>query len=129
MKSSSKPAVGKRELKKVEEGVSKKVATVLNVTESDFETWDNFELTDDIQTKADDLDCFVDCMKEKLEVSKRREQLQILTVVPKSWSVWKAAKEFSVSKNKIKKLNCYVTKNAQFHLQIWFSARKSASKF
>lgn len=103
MKSSSKPAVGKRELKKVEEGVSEKLATVLNVTESDFETWDNFELTDDIQTKADDLDCLVDCMKEKLKVSKRREQLQILTVVPKSWSVWKAAKEFSVSKIKIQK--------------------------
>ena len=81
----------------------KKLATVLNVTESDFETSDNFELTNDIQTKADDLDYLVDCMKEKLKVSNRREQLQVLTLVPKSWSVRKAAKEFSVSKNKIQK--------------------------
>ena len=94
MKSSSKPAVGKRKLKQVEEAVSKKLATVLNVTESDFGTSDNFELTNDIQTKADDLDYLVDCMKEKLKISNRREQLQVLTLIPKSWSVQKAAKEF-----------------------------------
>ena len=50
---SSKPAVGKRKLKQVEEAVFKKIGTGLNVTESDFETPDSFELTNDIQTKAD----------------------------------------------------------------------------
>ena len=42
VKSSSKPGVGKRKLKQVEEALSKKLPTVLNVTESDFETSDNF---------------------------------------------------------------------------------------
>ena len=68
VKSSSKPAVGKRKLKQVEEPVSKKLGTVLNVPESDFETSDNFELTNDIQAKADDLDYLEDCVKEKVEV-------------------------------------------------------------
>ena len=48
VKSSSKPVVGKKKLKQVEEAVSKELATVLNITESDFETSDNFELTNDI---------------------------------------------------------------------------------
>ena len=87
VKSSSKPAVGKRKLKQFGEAVSKKLATILNVTESDFET-DNFKLTNDIQTKTDD----TMWTEEKLKVSNRREQLQILTLVPKSWSVQKAAK-------------------------------------
>ena len=51
MKSPSKPAVGKRKVKQVEEVVSKKLAAVLKVTGSDFET-DNNDLTNDIQTKA-----------------------------------------------------------------------------
>ena len=42
-------------------------------------------------------------MKEKLKVSNRREQPLILTLVPQYWFVRKAAKEFSVPKNKIQK--------------------------
>ena len=81
----------------------KKLVIVLTATESDFETSDNFELPNDIQTKVDDLDCLVDYMKEKMKVDKR-EKLEILTKVPKSWSIQKAVKAgFSVSKNKIQK--------------------------
>ena len=36
VKSSNKPSLGKRRLKQVEKAVNKKIATVLNVTESDL---------------------------------------------------------------------------------------------
>ena len=101
--SSYKHTLGKRKLKQVEEAVTKKIATVLDVTESDLDITEDNETSKEIQTKAADLDYLVDCMKEKLKISNRRQQLQILTLVPKSWSVRKAAKEFSVSKGKIQK--------------------------
>ena len=98
-----KHSVGKRKLKQVEKVVTKKLATILDVTESDLDTSDNVDFHTEIKTKADDLDYLVDCMKEKLKVSNRKQQLQILTLIPRSWSVRKAAIEFSVSKSKIQK--------------------------
>ena len=55
-------------------------------------------LEKDIQSKADDLDFLVQCMKEKLKISNRKQKLQILTLIPNSWSVRKATEEFQVSK-------------------------------
>ena len=37
-------------------------------------------------------------MKEKLKVSNKREKIQILTLIPESWSLRKTAKELKVSK-------------------------------
>ncbi|XP_065677852.1 uncharacterized protein LOC136092991 [Hydra vulgaris] len=99
-KTSNKPSLGKRKIKQVEEAVIKKLATALDITESNFVAPKN-EVLKEIQTKAGDLDFLVECMKEKLKVSNRRQQIQILTLTPKSWSIRKAAKEFSVSKHKI----------------------------
>ena len=99
-KTSNKPSLGKRKIKQVEEAVIKKIATALDVTESDLVAPKN-EVLKEIQIKAGDLDFLVECMKEKLKVSNNRQQLQILTLTPKSWSIRKAAKEFSVSKHKI----------------------------
>ena len=53
--------------------------------------------------KANDLDYLVHYMKEKMKLSNRNEKLQILTLIPKSWSIRKAAEEFSVSKRTIQK--------------------------
>ncbi|XP_047129865.1 uncharacterized protein LOC124809907 [Hydra vulgaris] len=100
-KNSNKSSLGKRKIKQVEEAVIKKLATALDVTECDLAAPNNIEVLKEIQTKAGDLDFLVECMKEKLKVSNRRQQLQILTLTPKSWSIRKAAKEFSVSKHKI----------------------------
>ena len=37
----------------------------------------------ELQTKADDLDYLVTCMKEKVKESNRREKLQVLTLTPR----------------------------------------------
>ena len=42
-------------------------------------------------------------MKKKLETGNRHKKLQILALLPKSWSIRKAAKEFGVSKKTIQK--------------------------
>ena len=43
-------------------------------------------------------------MKEKLKISNRKQKLQILTLIPNSWSVRKANEEFQVSKSTIQKV-------------------------
>ena len=48
--------------------------------------------------KACDLDCLISRMKEKLAKASSREKLQILMLVPGSWSLRKAGREFGVSK-------------------------------
>ena len=53
--------------------------------------------------KARDLDKLVELMKKKLKISNRSKTLQVLTLVPDSWSVRKAATEFNVSKQTIQK--------------------------
>ena len=53
------------------------------------------------QSKANDLDYLVDCMKDKLKISNRMKRLQILTLVPNSWSLRLAAEVFPVSKSTI----------------------------
>ena len=42
-------------------------------------------------------------MKEKLKISNRKQKLQILTLIPNSWSVRKETEEFQVSKSTIQK--------------------------
>ncbi|XP_065683821.1 ARL14 effector protein-like [Hydra vulgaris] len=79
-KTSNKPLLGKRKIKQVEEAVIKKLATVLDVTESGLVAPNNNKILMEIQTKAGDLDFLVKCMKEKLKVSNGRLQLQILTL-------------------------------------------------
>lgn len=56
----------------------KKLVIVLTATESDFETSDNFELPNDIQTKVDDLEYLVDYMKEKRKVLTKGKNLKFL---------------------------------------------------
>ena len=81
--------------------MSKRLATILNVQQSELETTDNSTEVDseqDMNQKANDLDKLVELMKEKLKVSNKREKIQILTLIPESWSLRKTAKELKVSK-------------------------------
>ena len=96
-----KVAHGKRKLAQVNNKVSKRLATKLNVQQSELESTDNsteFDSEQDINQKANDLDKLVELMKEKLKVSNKREKIQILTLKPESWSLLKTAKEFKVFK-------------------------------
>ena len=57
--------------------MSKRLATILNVQQSELETTDNSTEVDseqDMNQKANDLDKLVELMKEKLKVSNKREK-------------------------------------------------------
>ena len=75
-----KVAHGKRKLAQVNNEVSKRLATILNVQQSELESTDNLIEVDseqDMNQKANDLDKLVELMKEKLKVSIKRENVQI----------------------------------------------------
>ena len=81
--------------------MSKRLATILNIQQSELESTDNFTEVDserDMNQKANNLDKLVELMKEKLKVSNKTEKIQILTLTPESSSLRKTAKEFKVSK-------------------------------
>ena len=80
---------GKRKLAQVNNEVSKRLATILNVQQSELESADNSIEVDseqDMNQKANDLDKLFELMKEKLNVSSKREKKQILTLTPEYWS-------------------------------------------
>ena len=87
MTSHSKSAHGKCKLAQVES--FKKSELTKDESKSDTDK-NNKEI------KAKDLDHLGECMKKKLETVNRNRKLQILTFVPKSWSIRKAAKEFGL---------------------------------
>ena len=100
-----KVAHGKRKLAQVN-NVSKRLATILNVQQSELKSTENSIEVDseqDMNQKANYLDKPVELMKEKLKASNKREKIQILTPTPESWSLRKAAKEFKVSKTTARK--------------------------
>ena len=54
-------------------------------------------ISKEIEQKANDLDIMVDLMKEKNKISSRKVKIQILTMIPSSWTVRKTANFFGVS--------------------------------
>ena len=82
----------------------KKLVSVLKVDQTELkEEFVQSNIPAGTQSKENDLDYLVDCMTDKLKISNRRKRLQILTLVPNSWSLRKAAEVFSVSKSTIQK--------------------------
>ena len=84
--------------------MSKTLATILNVEQSESESTENSIEVDseqDMNQKANDLDKLVELMKKNL--SNKRRKIQILTLTPKPWSLRKTAKEFKVSKTTARK--------------------------
>ena len=66
------------------------MATILNVQQSELESTDNSIEVDseqDMNQKANDLDKLFELIKEKLNVSNKREKIQILTLTPEYWSL------------------------------------------
>ena len=99
----SKASHGKRKLKQANEALSKKFASVLEMESEQLVPRFENPLQNDLIEKARDLDKLVDQMKMKLTAANRRERIQILTLIPESWSVRKAAAEFNVSKKTVLK--------------------------
>ena len=103
MQISTKLTYGKRKLDQIQEVVQQKMASVLNIDQNQLECSSSHSNLKELQTKADDLDYLVTCMKEKLKVANRKEKLQVLTLTPRSWKLRRAAQEFEVSKSTIQK--------------------------
>ena len=47
--------------------------------------------------KCTDMDRLINTMKEKINISTKHEQVQILTITPESWSIRRTCQEFEVS--------------------------------
>ena len=96
----SKTIHGKRKLQQVHQIVQQKIAvTVEPLVSSVSNSGDqNFS-----KTTGNDLDYLVHCMRGKMQLSNRNEKLQILILIPKPWSIRKAAEEFGVSEITIQK--------------------------
>ena len=89
-------------MEQVHQVVQQKIASTLTLEPSVL-TASNSGDQNVCKTKTNYLDYLVHCMKEKMKLSNRNEKLQILTLIPKSWSFRKAAEEFGVSKSTIQK--------------------------
>ena len=98
----SKITHGKRKFEQVHQVVQEKIVSTLTVEPSVLSASNSGD-QNVCKMKANDLDYLVHCMKEKMKLSNRNEKLQILTLIPKSWSFRKAAEEFGVSKSTIQK--------------------------
>ena len=55
------------------------------------------------------MDRLINAMREKIDISSKPEQVQILTITPESWSIRRTGQEFKVSEHlvrKARKLRC-----------------------
>ena len=60
----------------------------ITVDKSEFDSplSENIE-TDNTEIEANGLNQLIKCVKDKIKIANRREALQILTLVPNSWTV------------------------------------------
>lgn len=90
---------GKRKVTEAEEAVKSQLATSLDVDQAIFEKSDSGACD-----KCRDFDCLLAELKEKLQnTTSTQKRLQILTLVPDTWSIEKTTTEFGVSSYMAKK--------------------------
>ena len=104
--SHSKVQYGKRKIHQVKGKLEEKrlslqsqVAASLTVSTESLEEHKEHlpENLEEMVQKSKDLDQLIFLMKEKLKTSNRTRKIQILTMIPPSWSIKKAQEAFSVS--------------------------------
>ena len=88
----------KRKVSDVHANVKTKLAKVLDLDEPELKHPDN-EQCDECK----DLERLINLMKEKCHLSTKRENIQILTLVPQSWSTKKTVEEFGVTNYMVRK--------------------------
>lgn len=92
-------------MKQAKTQVKKKLSFVLQVddnslNESSSEDEDTKKKHNELKKKSEDLDYFMDTIKQKLKSdTTRREKIQLLTITPKSWSRREVAEKLDVSEN------------------------------
>lgn len=93
-----KLSYAKRKLKRAQETMETVVATALEKSPDVLKQKSSFENC----SNCEDLDLLIKDLKEKCAISNHREQVQILTLAPKSWTVEKTSQEFCVSVRMVK---------------------------
>ena len=110
-------------MEQVHQVVQQKIASTLTLEPSVL-TASNSGDQNVCKTKTNYLDYLVHCMKEKMKLSNRNEKLQILTLIPKSWSIRKVAEEFGISKSTIQKAKLLRDTKGIIHLPELYSYSK-----
>ena len=96
----------KRKMKQIDEHLEKKrstirseIATTIKISNGSFTEKDPalLQASKEVEQKGKDLDCLVELMREKLPHLNNSRKIQILTMVPPSWSIKKAQDVFRVS--------------------------------
>ncbi|MES9880157.1 MAG: hypothetical protein ABW185_04670 [Sedimenticola sp.] len=95
----NKLSYGKRKVSQIKSAVSAKVAHVLDVEAE--------QLSKPIPhttgcSDCDDMGILVTLLKEKMQVSSRQKQVQLLTLTPHSWTIAQTVHEFNVSEYKVR---------------------------
>ena len=76
---------GKRKLTQVKDKLENSVAIALSIDQEILHE-KRPDLTADLNQKANDLDILMDLIKDKMSVSNREKKVQLLTLVPMSWT-------------------------------------------
>lgn len=87
----------KRKISETQEVIIEKIATASGLNPEDLVPSTSKQCTDCLDYKQ-----MLNELKEKLHVSKRQEQIQILTMAPQSWTIKQVMQEFGVSEKMVK---------------------------
>ena len=77
--------------------IKSSIANLLEIEDNALNTSSDGEADKDMKTKANDLDRLMSLLKEKINISKSSDKIQLLTLVPTSWTYKRMVEEFSVT--------------------------------
>ena len=95
-----KPSYAKRKVQGLQKAITSKVAKVLNVPTKELPSTEMITPCE----KSEDLDKFIELLKEKCHHASRKEKIKLLTLVPSSWSIKKTMEEFNISQYMVKRV-------------------------
>ena len=91
-----KPSYAKRKVQGLQKAITSKV---LNVPTEEFPSTEMITPCE----KSEDVDKFIELLKEKCHHASRKEKIKLLTLVPSSWSIKKTMEEFNISQYMVKR--------------------------
>lgn len=92
---------GKRKWEEVKEITKEKIAECLNLPPEMIAGTSSQSMAS--SHAQDDIDYLVAALKQKLKTSSRQQQVSLLTLAPKSWTIAKVAHEFKVTEYTVRK--------------------------
>ncbi|KAG1653006.1 Histone acetyltransferase KAT2A [Nymphon striatum] len=106
--SHSRVAHSKKKLLQVQQTLQTKIATTLHVDPEHVSESIETESAEDVITKARDIDILIEKIKEKMTIANRNQKIQLLTLIPLSWSYKDIETEFNVTKHMVKRFTIEV---------------------